>query len=146
MSTCLYLLWRWLEFESNQWTYRSAATLGDLCENDFKSAPMARLRANRNVKGWLFHSAHHLIELLKTWTLHTNVPFTYPSTILLTRLLSVSAESTEEHFRWATCKTGLMLHPVERLGSLFPLNYSVRISAERCQSLGISDNLQGQFN
>lgn len=146
MSTCLYLLWRWLEFEWNQWTYRSAATPSDLCENNFESAPrpglepIAMSRADfstvltTSLSSW---KPEPCTQMLPSHTL---------STSLLTLLLSVSAGSTEEHFRWATCKTNLMLHPVERPGSLFALNYSVRNLAERCQSSGISDNIQGQFN
>lgn len=48
---------------------------------------------------------------------------TLPTT-LLTHLLSVSAESTEEHSSRVTFKTGLILDPVERLGCLFDLNDS----------------------
>lgn len=84
LSTCLYLLvfllWHWLEFESNQWTYHSVAALSDLCENNFRSAPMARFRTNRDVRGWLFNSAHHVHwALSKTWALRTNVRLAYPT-------------------------------------------------------------------
>lgn len=128
---CLYLLafllWHWLEFEFNQWTCHSVDALSDLCKNNFKSAPMACFRTIRDIKGWLFNSAHHLHwALLKPWALHTNVHLTYP-THAPADTFAVSAESTEEHFSWATCKTGLMLHPVEGLGFLFPLNNTVGV-------------------
>lgn len=84
MPTYLYLLvfllWHRLEFESNQWICHSVAALSNLCDNDFKFAPMARLRTNHDVKGWLFSSAHHLHwPLLRTWALRTNVRLTYPT-------------------------------------------------------------------
>lgn len=82
MSTCLliFLLWHWLEFESNQLTYHSGAALSDLCENNFKSAPIARFRTNCDIKGSLFNSAHHpQWALLKIWALNTNVCLTYPT-------------------------------------------------------------------
>lgn len=149
MSTCLYLaalvLWQWLEFETNQWTYHSEAALCDLCESSFRSAPMAWFRTIHSIKGWLFNSAHHLHwALLKPLALHTNVRLAHPTH---TPADTFAVCLSWEHWRaFQLSNLQDSLDPVGRLGSLFSLSNSVGVLAKRCQSLDISDNLQGQFN
>lgn len=151
MCMCLYLLiflpWHWLEVESNQWILHSVAALSDLCENNFKSVPMARFRTNHDVNRWLFNSAHHFHWALKILgSVHKCLPY-IPCPQSCWHICCLSQlKALKSIPARVTCKTGLMLDPVERLGSLFHLNDSCCCLSREMSVFRHLWHVQGQLN